>query len=77
MSEEQGAYITTGEPYPEEGYSGVEFSASMPEIQSALKIGGGSARVQFDIPELHLDAALWLGKNAQGRVLKVTVEVEG
>lgn len=53
-----------------------EFRATLPMIQSAVKIGGdGSMRIQLDVPETEMPHALpvvgW-----RDRVLKVTIEPE-
>jgi|GEM_PF-1154787 hypothetical protein len=53
------------------------FYASLPPIQSAIKIGQDGARIQLDIPESELDK---LAQIIQWRdkVLKITIEpVEG
>jgi hypothetical protein len=50
------------------------FKASLPPIQSALKIGDGAMRVQFDIPASELHEAMKLAL-MHGQVLLVTVAV--
>ncbi|AII58729.1 hypothetical protein ASJ33_05565 [Dehalococcoides mccartyi] len=53
------------------------FYASLPPIQSAIKIGQDGARIQLDIPETELDK---LAQIIQWRdkVLRITIEpVEG
>jgi hypothetical protein len=52
-----------------------EFMASLPPIQSALKIGDGATRVQFDIPQSELSEALKLA-TMHGKRLRVVVAVE-
>lgn len=54
----------------------VQFVASLPEIQSAVSIGGGGARVKLDIPESDLAGAIKLAAYGQGKLLRVTVEIE-
>lgn len=51
-----------------------EFVCSIPEIQSAIKIGGDGMRVQFDIPETDKAQGLVLA-TMTGKRLRVTVEV--
>jgi hypothetical protein len=53
----------------------VTFLASMPPIQSAVKISGGGdgMRVQFDVPETEMGNAVEL-LAMRGVVLRVTVE---
>lgn len=53
----------------------IEFLASLPDIQSACKIGQNSMRVQLDIPATELTKALPLAV-ASGRILKITIEWE-
>ncbi len=53
----------------------VEFLASLPDIQSAIKVGAGQLRFQLDVPESELHKALPVTL-LNGRVLKVTIEVE-
>ena len=54
----------------------IAFEASLPAIQTAIKIAGdGGARVQLDIPETELPAIARL-LLARGRVLRVTIEVQ-
>jgi hypothetical protein len=67
-----------GVPGKGEGVSDepVEFLASFPPIQSAIKIDGqGGARIQLDVPETEMGkfikAMMWRGK-----VIKVTFELE-
>jgi len=51
-----------------------EFMASLPPIQSALKIGADSIRCQLDIPATELHKAINLAF-VQGKLLKVSIEV--
>ncbi len=51
----------------------ITFEATLPEIQSAIKIGTGEMRVTLVVPEVHLPAALPL-VGMRGRVLRVTIE---
>ena len=53
----------------------VEFSASLPPIQSALSIGGDGARLKLDIPETDLAQVLKLVL-LKNQAFKVTVETE-
>ncbi len=53
----------------------LSFLASLPPIQSAMKIGQDSCRIQLDVPASELHNVINLAY-LQGMVLKVTVEVE-
>jgi len=53
----------------------IEFLASLPDIQSAIQIGGdGSTRVRLDIPETELAQAVKLVL-LKGQAFKVKIEV--
>lgn len=54
----------------------LKFSASLPEIQSAISVGGDGARIKLDVPEQDLAEVLKLAAFGRGKVLKMTVEVE-
>jgi|LFRM01.1.fsa_nt_gb hypothetical protein len=52
----------------------IEFVASLPQIQSAVKISGGDgSRVQLDIPDTELAAVVKL-LTYKNKVFKVTIE---
>ena len=52
----------------------IEFIASLPDIQSAITIGGdGATRVRLDIPETELANAVRLVL-LKGQAFKVTIE---
>ena len=51
----------------------IEFMASLPEIQSAINVGGCGARVKLDIPEQDLAQVLKLVL-LKGKAFRVTVE---
>ena len=52
----------------------IEFIASLPDIQSAISIGGdGATRVKFDIPESDLAGAVKLVM-LKGKAFKVKIE---
>jgi hypothetical protein len=55
----------------------ITFKASMPPIQSAVKISGNGdgMRIQLDIPETEMGNAVQLLAMRE-KVLKVTIEVE-
>lgn len=53
----------------------LEFLATLPAIQSAIKIGADSMRLQLDVPAGELHKALELAM-LQGKVLKVTITAE-
>ncbi len=53
----------------------LEFLASLPNIMSALKIGGDGLRLQLDVPETEKHKALPLAM-LNNKVLRVTVEIE-
>ena len=52
------------------------FLASIPEIQSAIKVGGDGMRLQLDIPESEMEKAMPVF-GMRRRVLAVTIEDEG
>jgi hypothetical protein len=54
----------------------VTFLASMPDVLSQMKIGKDGMRIQLDVPESELAAALRLVM-WRDRVLRITVEPEG
>ena len=52
----------------------INFNATVPDIQGAIKISGnGAVRLQLDIPESELGDAIKIVA-AQGKVLNVTME---
>ena len=52
----------------------IEFIASLPDIQSAINIGGdGSTRLKLDIPESELSEAMKMVL-FKGQAFKVTIE---
>lgn len=57
----------------------ITFLASLPPIQSAITLDGNGdgARIKFDLPASDVGAALLLQHHGAGRVLRVTVQVEG
>jgi hypothetical protein len=54
----------------------IRFAATLPAIQSAVKIGPDGCRVQLDIPNTEKAEYTKLQAYGFDRVLKVTVEVE-
>lgn len=48
----------------------INFSATLPEIQSAIEIAGDGARLKIDVPESELAAY------GRGKVLSVTISAE-
>lgn len=52
----------------------IEFAATIPNIQSAVKIGGDGARIQFEVPETELASLLNLIAYGRNKVLKLTIE---
>lgn len=50
----------------------IEFIASLPDIQSAISIGGDGARLKLDIPETDLANVLRM-VILKGKAFKVTV----
>lgn len=55
----------------------IELLASIPQIQSAIKIGGdGASRIQFDVPTSEMPELLKLVAYGHGKVLKLTIEVD-
>lgn len=54
----------------------IEFLATLPQIQSAIKIGGdGASRIQFDVPTTEIANVVKL-INATGKLVMVTVEIK-
>lgn len=53
----------------------ISFAASIPDIQSAIKIGGDGMRVQFDVPESEMPNAIGLAGMRQ-KVLYINVSTE-
>jgi len=54
----------------------IEFLASLPDIQTAISIGGDGARVRLDIPETDLAQAIKLVL-MKGKCFKVRIEEVG
>ena len=57
-----------------ETFQRVQFLASFPPIQSAIKIGQDGMRIQFDIPETEMGNAVGLVAMRE-KQLKVIVEI--
>lgn len=54
----------------------IQFTASLPPIQSAIKIGGdGASRIQLDVPSIEIANVVKLVM-AAGKTVKVTIEIE-
>ena len=53
----------------------INFNASLPDIQSALSVGGTGARLKLDVPETDLAEIIKMVM-VKGKLLRVTVEVE-
>ena len=51
----------------------ITFSASFPEIQSAISIGGAGGRIKLDVPETEMAALVKLAAYGRGKELVVTV----
>ncbi len=51
----------------------IKFRASLPDIQSAISIGGDGARVKIDIPETDLSEAIKLVL-LKGKVFTITID---
>jgi hypothetical protein len=51
----------------------IEFIASLPDIQSAISVGGDGARIKLDIPESELASVIKLVL-LKGQAFKVTIE---
>jgi len=55
----------------------VNLRAVIPQIQSAIKIGGdGSARIQLDVPTTEMPELLKLAAYGPGKVLNLHITVE-
>mgnify|MGYP001462351841 CR=1 FL=1 len=54
----------------------IQFIASLPPIQSAIKIGGdGASRIQLDVPSTEIANVVRL-VTAAGKTVKVTIEIQ-
>jgi hypothetical protein len=53
----------------------VEFLASLPPIQSAIRIGQDGMRIQLDVPETEMGNAIRL-MTWRDKILKVTISVK-
>lgn len=53
----------------------IEFSAALPDIQSAISIGNG-CRIKLDVPETDIAAVMRLAAFGRSKVLRVTVEFD-
>lgn len=51
--------------------------ASLPDIQSAVSIGGDGARVKIDVPESDIAEVIKLAAYGRGKVLTVTIKESG
>ena len=51
----------------------IKFMASLPDIQSAISVGGDGARVKLDIPETDLAQVIKLVM-MKGKAFTVTIE---
>jgi hypothetical protein len=70
--------LTPGEPHPDEiGGEAIEFRATFPPIQSAISIGADASRLKLDVSGEDLPSVMKLAAFGQGKVLRVTVEIEG
>lgn len=55
-----------------------EFRAIIPDIQSAIKLGGsGESRVQLDVSEADIAEVMKLAGFGRGKVLRVAVSEDG
>ena len=56
----------------------IEFMASLPPIQSAVKIDGqdGGARIQLDVPASELPEVIKIPAYCAGKTFKVIIELE-
>lgn len=54
----------------------ITFAASLPEIQSAISIGGTGARLKIDVPESEIAEVIKLAAYGRGKVLMVTISVD-
>ena len=53
----------------------IKFRASLPDIQSAISIGGDGARIKIDVPETDMAEAIKLVM-LKGKVFTITIECE-
>lgn len=60
-----------------QGETIAEFRAIIPDIQSAIKLGGsGESRVQFDVPASDIAEVMKLAGFGTRKVLRIAVEVD-
>jgi hypothetical protein len=54
-----------------------EFSATIPQIQSALSVGGdGATRIKIDVPTTEIAEVVKLAAFGRERLLRITVSAE-
>lgn len=54
-----------------------QFFASIPQIQSAISIGGDqSGRIKLDVPGSEFAEVMKMAAYGSGKLLKITVEVQ-
>ena len=53
----------------------IQMPCSLPDIQSAINVGGTGARIKLDVPEMYLAEVVKLVL-LKGKVFTVTIEVE-
>lgn len=53
----------------------VKFSAYLPDIQSAISIGGDGARLKIDIPESEIAEIIKLAAYGRGKELLISVSI--
>lgn len=54
----------------------IEFTAALPEIQSAVSVGGDGARIKLDVSESDIAAIMRLAAFGRGKLLRVSMEYE-
>lgn len=55
---------------------GIQFRATLPEIQSAISVGGDGARLKLDIPESDIGAIMNLAYYGRGKVLNIWLNMD-
>lgn len=68
MSEEQAIYETKDNE--------LVFTATLPEIQSAISVGADGARLKIDVGETDIDEVLKLARYGRGKLLRVAVRID-
>lgn len=53
----------------------IQFVATIPDLQSAISLGGYGARIKLDIPETDVPAVLKLHRLSKNRLIQIVAVV--